>query len=128
MNVGIHKSDIYFLREFFCECKFLNRYKRCLNVGAGPLREALEFISYFYDIIDVNDIANLERIWINLEPEFTEGKLGRRQRRGKIGNKYPNMNMIDIPFEETYNAIFAWWGFEYLFRDEDLLNFLDKAK
>ena len=127
-NTEIHKSDIAFLREFLTECKFINGFRRCLNPGAGVLRETLEVLSYYFDIVDVNDIANLDRVWANLEPEFTDGKLKRRKRCGKLGEKYANMNMIDIPFDQTYNAIIVWWGFEYLYNDHDLLNFLEKAK
>ena len=58
------KPDLEFQRRFLTECtKYLNGYKRCLELGAGPLRVTLGVLSYWYEVIDVNDITNMDRIW-----------------------------------------------------------------
>ena len=62
----------------------------------------------------MNDITNLERVWSNLEPEFTDGKLGRRKRKGILGERYSNCNMIDLPFDKPLNLVYSNWGLNYL--------------
>ena len=52
----------------------------------------------------MNDTANLERVWMNLEPEFVDGKSGRKNRIGKIGKMYPNMSRYPKARRNTTTA------------------------
>ena len=96
-------------------------------MAAGPLRDVVGFLSYFYKTIDVNDITNLRKVWQNLEPQLNDGRLGRKHQVGKIGEMYPDMNMIDLPLDKEYNLIYANWGFGYV-NKPDVLLLLAKAR
>ena len=85
-----------------------------MELGAGVLRVTIGLLSYYFKKIDINDIAtSLERVWQNLEPEFADGNIGRRKRKGTIGERYV-MNMIDLPFDKKYNVIYGNWCLNYL--------------
>lgn len=85
-NIEVDKPDIQFQTLFLTDCSlFLNGYNKCLELAAGPLRVTLGMLSYFFKEIDVNDIANLSQIWMKLEPEFSDGKFGKRKRKGVLG-------------------------------------------
>ena len=92
----------------------LNGYQQCLELGAGPLRVTLGLLSYYYKKIDINDIAkNLERVWKNLEPQFTNSNEDRRKRKAELGERYI-CNMTDITFDKKYNLIYGNWCLGYL--------------
>ena len=93
----------------------MNGQNNCLELGAGVLRVTLGCLSYFFKVIDVNDIAqSLSRVWINKEPEFTGGKNGKRKRKGVLGERFV-CNMTEIDFsKKKYNLIFGNWCFNYL--------------
>ena len=62
----LNKPDINFQHNFLTQLPFL-KYGNCLELGAGPLRITLAILSYFYEVIDVNDIApNLKKKWIEM--------------------------------------------------------------
>ena len=67
-NEELNKPDIDFQYCFLTSLTFL-KFRNCIELGAGPLRITLNLLSYFYDVIDVNDIApNLKQKWIEMIP------------------------------------------------------------
>ena len=68
-NTDVDKPDLEFQWDFLTKCtKLINGWKSCLEIGAGPCRVTLGLLSYFYDVIDVTDIADLSVVWKFLEP------------------------------------------------------------
>lgn len=61
-----------------------------------------------------------------MEPEFTDGKLGKRSRKGNLGERYV-CNMTDLKFDKKYNLIYSNWGLNYL-DDKDVLALLERAR
>ena len=127
-NMDVDKADIKFQFDFMTKCtSFLNGNQNCLELAAGPLRVTLGCLSYFFKVIDINDIVpNLTRVWQNLEPEFTSGKVGKRKRKGALGERFV-CDMTDLAFNKKYNLIYGNWCFNYL-SNAEILTLLGKAR